>query len=121
MEDRLEKIEKKLDELAKLFDKSIINKAIEYDKMKSLLDNINIKAEVTQEISELTGENYVKVEYSIAPTIITCSDEGEIDCDKQFYSINMLDLINIETMQKIQDEINFLKKVNFVVDKEIKR
>ena len=108
-EERLEKIEEKLEEISKLFNQNVINKAQKYDEIMSLLSDIHISAEISKQTNLDNGEDYLLVNYNIQPTKITCDDDLQIDCDKTFYSLNMLNLLGIEFVQRAQKEIEILK------------
>lgn len=106
---RLDKIEEKIQEISKKLDHSIINKAKKYDEIISLLSNINISANVLKKTNLMNGEDYLLIEYKISPTKILCNDDGEIDCDNTFYSLNMLNLLDLEFVKEAQKEIEILK------------
>ena len=103
-------VNEKLDLILKRLDHNILEKAKKYDELLMLLNNIIITSTATMETNRENGEDFVKVEYKIEPAIIKLNDDGEIDCSKQFYSINMLNLLPMENTDKIQELINNLKK-----------
>lgn len=110
LEEKIDKIDKTLQEISKKVDSNIINKAKKYDELMSLLEKINISAAIEKKVDINNGEDYLLVEYKIQPTKITCDDDSNIDCsDECFYAMNMLNLLGINFMETAQREIEILK------------
>ena len=110
LEEKIEKMEKLLEEISKKVDSNILNKAKKYDETISLLEQINISANIEKKVDLDNGEDYLLVEYKIQPTKIFCDEDGNIEVsDKNFYSMNMLNILGINFMEEAQRKIEILK------------
>ena len=98
------KIEKINDETAK--------KAKKYDELTDLLSHIKLKVKnVSISINE-NGNCELKVDYQMPSQRISFDSENNVVKNNTFYSINKLNLISFEDMEKIQSKINEAKKRN---------
>lgn len=94
-------INKKLDTL---LDGRLLNKANKCDFYEQNIKNIKLKVSKIKPV--LIESNIgITIEYQIAP-ITLFLDDGNVVCPNEtFKSINLLDLVSFEDMQKIQRKI----------------
>lgn len=107
--ERLISLEKKVDEILKRLDARVIQKAARYDEILPLLQNLNIDSKYEKKMNYTNGEEYLVVSYEIKPSIIKVDDNLETQCDKMYYTMNMLNLLDYDFVVKVQEEIEFLK------------
>ena len=87
----------------KLLDGSIINKANKCDFYEKNIKNIKLKVSKIKPVL-VDGTVGLTIEYQIKPVTIFLNGE-EVYPNEIFKSINLLDLISFEDMQKIQSKI----------------
>lgn len=92
------------DSVDKLLDSGVFNKANRCDFLEQNLKNIKLK--VSKIKPTLIESNIgLTISYEIAPITIFIDDENVICPNETFKSINLLNLISFEDMQKIQKKI----------------
>lgn len=102
----VKKIMLELEEIKKTLTPSVINKANKYDETKEHLSNVELKVSNIVEFIDNNGNKGLKVFYEVSPIILQLDDDSkEIIYDKKFVSINMLNLISNEDMNKISKKI----------------
>lgn len=90
-----------------------IEKAKKYDEMKEYLSNIKFSVDKINLILDKSDFVYaVKIEYKIPPVTIFVDSDGQQAVNQRFKSINMLDLISFDDMQKITKKIEEAKNKN---------
>ena len=100
LEKQLSDISNKLDTI---LDGSIVNKANKCDFYERNIKNIKLKVSRIKPV--LIESNIgLTIEYQIDPVTIYL-DDGNVFPNETFKSINLLDLISYEDMQKIQRKI----------------
>lgn len=93
-------MKKQVDEVHDLLDKTIIFKAKKYDEIMLYLKNISLDLKIDKFINEL-GEDEYKLTYSLPSVNLRFDEKGELQENLLFTSINMLDLISVEDIQKL--------------------
>ena len=89
--------------LTKLLDSGVMNKAQRCDFLDLNLKNVKIK--VSKITPVFIQDNFgLTIEYKIDPITIYI-DNGNVFPNESFKSINLLNLISFEDMQKIQKKI----------------
>jgi len=108
---QLAQMQKSIEELEKAVELGELKRlrAIE-EKYKETIKNLqNVRLQV-KNVKYVQAEGTITIVYD-APIITLCvEDNGEIDFNQVFYSINMLNLISGEDMIKIQKELNKVKQ-----------
>lgn len=94
----------------KLLDGSIINKANKCDFYEKNIKNIKLKVSKIKPVLLPEGNIGMTIEYQINPVTIFFDDE-QVYPNEIFKSINLLDLISFEDMQKIQRKIEDIIKL----------
>ena len=84
-----------------------MHKAKLYDQQKERLQNIKLSVDKAAVFFDATNAVYgVKMEYAVPPALIYITDSGEVVASDMFKSINLLDLISLGDMKKIQTKID---------------
>lgn len=101
------KIKQEIDEINKkldaLLNSGIMNKANKCDFLEQNIKNIKLKVSRIKPVL-LESNVGVTIEYEIAPVTVYL-DNGNVFPNETFKSINLLNLISFEDMQKIQKKI----------------
>lgn len=93
----------------KLLDESLINKANKCDFYEKNIKNVKLKVSKIKPVL-VDGNIGITIEYKINPVTIFIDGEN-IYPNEIFKSINLLDLISFEDMQKIQTKIEDIVKL----------
>ena len=105
----IKEIKKKLDSLT---DETIL-KAKKYEELVKHLNNVKFKVKKSNLfLSEATANIGVEVEYEVSPIKIIFDENNEIIKNDRFIAINMLDLISMSDMEKLNELIKEAKKRN---------
>ena len=104
---RLDKIQSTLDELKEIITTQELEKLRkdrdELHRLQSLLSNIKFKV---KDINYFEEEHIFQIRYELPLINLNLDENGEImDKNEFFYSTNMLDLISVDDMKKIQEEL----------------
>lgn len=105
----LKKIVASQNEIISYLKGEYLEKAKKYDQIKEWLANINIKMKSVESFNDY-GEPIIKVEYSLKPLILEFDENNEILKNETFVAINNLNLVDFESMQKISEQINLIKR-----------
>lgn len=105
----LKEVNKQLKEVLTILDKETIYKAKKYDDLTSLLKKIKISAKVQKAIDE-NGDKYLNISYNIPNVVLKFDEKGSIIKNELFYSINMLDLLDNDSIKKIKESLEQIKK-----------
>lgn len=106
-------IEKKLDSISDKLDKlssSSLSKAKKLEEIEELLKDVRLDVKDVRTKYDAASESYtIEVEYSCVGTysaIGISAEDAIIHASPMFRAINMLNLISIEDMSKINDKIS---------------
>ena len=108
---QLAQMQKSIEELEKAIEMNELRRlrAVEtkYKEMTKDLQNVKLQVKTVKYVK---AEGTVTIIYEAPAVILNVEDNGEIDFNQVFYSINMLNLISGEDMIKIQKELNKVKQ-----------
>lgn len=105
----IKEIKKKLDSLT---DETIL-KAKKYEELIKHLSNVKLRVKKSKLfLSEATANIGVEVEYETLPVKIIFDENNEIIKNDRFIAINMLDLIPMSDMDKLNELIKEARKRN---------
>lgn len=111
IKEELWKIYSEISDIRSLISAKNKAKADKYDEIRDRLSKITIKVSSISHFMDDMGRKYLKVSYEIPDGIITLEDDGTFGCNDILKYINLLDLISLEDMRKIQEEREKLKYV----------
>lgn len=103
---------KKILEETKTFTKDNAWKIKEYDKISELLKNVKLNVKEAKLFVNNDGLIGVSIDYNFPSIKVLLDEDGTVVKDNRFYSVNMLNLIPFEDMQKIQSKINEARRMN---------
>lgn len=98
---RIKNIDGKVDKILEAIDNKVIYKAKKYDETMELLNKLQFSVDIKPRVNEL-GEKDYNVTYSIKTTLRFDAD-GDLEDNDVFRSINLLNLVNNDSM------VEFLK------------
>jgi len=78
-------------------------------EIEELLSHIKFKI---KDIKYFKEEQNVVITYELPKIVLNVDAEGNVNKDDFFYSVNSLELINLEDMQKIQNCLEQVKNVS---------
>lgn len=111
----IEVLTEKVDELTKLIKtqelERLRNKSLRFDNFLEQSSHVAIKvknARVFQDAN--TGEDFVRIDYEVEPVNIHLDENGDIIKNERFIAMNLLNLVSIDDMEKIQKALDSLKK-----------
>lgn len=78
-----------------------------YNETMSYLSNVKLKVKAVKYSEQ---DQTIFITYDAPTVVLNVDDEGNIDTNRIFKSINMLDLISIDDMQMISKELNKIKQ-----------
>ena len=110
---QIEELNKKVDNLTKIIETNELNRlraeSAELKEIKALLSNVAFKVKNVQYFKQ---DNTVQIRYELPVINLKIDEKGLPEKNNFFYSVNALNLINIEDMKRIQsilDSVNFKK------------
>lgn len=100
----VKEIKKNVEKINKSIDTKVVEKAKKYDEQVKYLNNIVLDLKISKKINPLGEEEYT-LSYTLPPITLKFDENGELEENSLFTSINMLDLIKIDDMNRIHDII----------------
>lgn len=107
---KFNEIKKDTEEIIKILNGDLKEKALEGEEIKRLLSNIELKVKSIIEVPGENGSTDLRIIYEAPQIILKFDDNNEPYENNVFKSINMLNLISIDDMQKIVNAIKNRKK-----------
>lgn len=107
---KFNEIKKDTEEIIKILNGDLKEKALEGEEIKRLLSNIELKVKSIIEVPGENGSTDLRIIYEAPQIILKFDDNNEPYENNIFKSINMLNLISIDDMQKIVNAIKNRKK-----------
>lgn len=105
IKEELWKINSELSDIRKLISAKNKAKADKYDELIERLKKVRIKVKDISSFVDDMGRKCIKVSYEVPTGYLVQEDNGEFTSNETLRYINLLDLISLEDMRKIQDEI----------------
>ena len=108
----IKEIKETVDKINNSIAKDTLQKLSKLEELEKNLSHISFKVKNIVEKYEEDGNKSLKIEYIVEPIKLVFDANGEMFFDNKFYSINMLNLISFDDMNKIQKAINKISKEN---------
>lgn len=109
---KIKEIKKDTEEIIKILNGDLKEKALEGEEIKNLLSNIELKVKNIVEIPGENGSIDLKIIYEAPQVVLRFDDNNEPYENSVFKAINMLNLISMDDMKKIINAIKCKKNQN---------
>lgn len=87
--------------------KDLKRQSLELSELKQLISKIKFKVKSVEIIDDTNSfDKIVKITYQLPIVNLTIDENGVVNKDEFFYSVNSLNLIDLEDMAKIQENID---------------
>lgn len=103
------KILKEIEDVKKLLDPSIIEKARKYDELCARLKEIKFGVHKVSKSIDEKGRQQVVILYEQPREVVYVYDDGTTESSARFKSMNMLNMVTLRDMRMISEAIDSLK------------
>lgn len=112
IEKELRDIRSEIRDIKSLIGGTLESKAKKFDELEWYLSQIEINVKNIVPVPSEDGKVDLKIIYDISPVIVKFDDNGQPINNEVFKAINMLNLVDSESMDKIINAITQRSKIN---------